>query len=73
MTSVTVYPNPASEYLIANADGLIDKVELIGMNGSTIATANGNVLNVSEIADGVYFIRIFVGGTSELKKVVVKH
>ena len=73
MTSVTVYPNPASEYLIANADGLIDKVELIGMNGSTIATADGNVLNVSEIADGVYFIRIFVGGTSELKKVVVKH
>lgn len=73
MTSVTVYPNPASEYLIANADGLIDCVELIAINGSVVATANGNVLNVSEIADGVYFARIHVGGATELKKVVVKH
>ena len=73
MTSVTVYPNPASEYLIANADGLIDCVELIAMNGTVVATANGNVLNVSEIADGVYFARIHVGGATELKKVVVKH
>lgn len=73
MTSVTVYPNPASEYLIANADGLIDCVELVSMNGIIIAKANGNVINVSEIADGVYFARIYVGGTSELKKVVVKH
>lgn len=73
MTTVTVYPNPASEYLIANADGLIDCVELIAMNGTVVATANGNVLNVSEIADGVYFARIHVGGATELKKVVVKH
>lgn len=73
MTTVTVYPNPASEYLIANADGLIERVELIATNGTVVATASGNVVNVSEIADGVYFAKIYVGGTTELKKVVVKH
>ena len=71
--TVTVYPNPASELLIANADGLIDSVELIAMNGTSIAKASGNVINVSEIADGVYFARIHVGGKYTLKKVVVKH
>lgn len=71
--TVTIYPNPASELLIANADGLIDSVELIAMNGTSIAKASGNVINVSEIADGVYFARIHVGGKYTLKKVVVKH
>ena len=43
------------------------------MNGTTIAKATGNVLNVSEIADGVYFARILIGSKYTLKKVVVKH
>ena len=73
IASVTVYPNPASELLIANGDGLIKSVELIAMNGTTIAKAVGNVLNVSEIADGVYFARILIGDKYTLKKVVVKH
>lgn len=73
MTSVTVYPNPASEYLIANADGLIDNVELLSINGTAIATVQGNVLNVSEIPDGTYLMKIHVGGTYTMKKVIVKH
>ena len=73
IASVTVYPNPASELLIANGDGLIKSVELIAMNGTTVAKATGNVLNVSEIADGVYFARVLIGSKYTLKKVVVKH
>lgn len=72
-TGVSVYPNPASELLIANGDGLIKSVELIAMNGTTIAKAIGNVINVSEVADGVYFVRVQIGSKCELKKVVVKH
>ena len=56
IASVTVYPNPASELLIANGDGLIKSVELIAMNGTTIAKAVGNVLNVSEIATNINFL-----------------
>ena len=73
MTSVTVYPNPASELLIANGDGLIKSIELIAMNGTTIAKATGNVLNVSEVAEGVYFARVLIGSKYTLKKIVVKH
>ena len=73
IASVTVYPNPASELLIANGDGLIKSIELIAMNGTTIAKATGNVLNVSEVADGVYFARVLIGSKYTLKKVVVKH
>jgi hypothetical protein len=73
IASVTVYPNPASELLIANGDGLIKSIELVAMNGTTIAKATGNVLNVSEVADGVYFARVLIGSKYTLKKVVVKH
>ena len=73
IASVTVYPNPASELLIANGDGLIKSIELIAMNGTTIAKATGNVLNVTEVADGVYFARVLIGSKYTLKKVVVKH
>ena len=73
MTTVTVYPNPASELLIANGDGLIKSIELVAMNGTTVAKATGNVINVSEIADGVYFARVLIGSKYTLKKVVVKH
>ena len=73
IASVTVYPNPASELLIVNGDGLIKSVELIAMNGTAVAKAVGNVLNVSEIADGVYFARVLIGSKYTLKKVVVKH
>lgn len=69
---ISIYPNPASEYIIANADFLIDGIELISMNGSTVAKADGNILNVSEVAPGTYLCRITASGTSTIKRVIVK-
>ncbi len=70
---VTVYPNPASEYLISSADGLIQRIELVSMSGSVIASATGNVLNVSEIAEGQYLARIYTSGGAVMRKVVITH
>lgn len=71
--NITVYPNPASEYLIANADSFILKVELVGLNGEKIAEAGGNILNVSDISDGTYLMLVSTADTRTVHKVIVKH
>lgn len=73
MASITVHPNPASDYLVANADGLIESVELIGQNGQLILATTGNVLNVSDIAAGTYLARITTAQAVVVRKVIIKH
>lgn len=70
---LTIYPNPASEYLIANADGLIQSVELLSLNGSTVAKGSGNILNVSDIPAGVYLARVNLSHASVIRKIVIAH
>lgn len=72
-TSLTVHPNPASEYLVANADFLITGIRLVNAAGITVAQTEGNVLNVSEIADGAYFAIISSGAGQSTRKVLIKH
>lgn len=70
---ISVYPNPASEYVIANADCVITSVELLSTGGVTVARADGNVLNVSETAAGTYLCRVNTAGSSIIKKIIIKH
>lgn len=73
LADLKVYPNPASEYLIASADGIIDFVQLTALNGATVAVAQGNILNVSEVAEGTYLVNIYTNAGRTVRKVVVKH
>lgn len=73
IVGLRLYPNPASELLVANADCHILGIELISMDGRVVASRGGNVLNVSEIADGVYVAKIHVMGGSATRQVVIKH
>lgn len=72
-STVKVSPNPASNYIVASADGLIDGMELISLSGQTIARNAGNFINVSEVASGMYIVKVFVGGTTSVHKVMVSH
>ena len=72
LADLKVYPNPASEYLIASADGIIDFVQLTALNGATVAVAQGNILNVSEVAEGTYLVNIYTNAGRTVRKVVVK-
>ena len=71
--SLTVYPNPASEYLIANAGCFITGLDLISLNGSKVASTGGNVLNVSEIPAGTYIVVIKTANVHEARKVQIAH
>ncbi len=72
-SSIKVFPNPASDYIVASADGLIQGMELISQNGATVAQVKGNAINVSEIAAGSYIVRVKFNDSIIAKKVIVKH
>lgn len=73
ISSLTVYPNPASEYLIANADCTIRSIELYSAGGVKVAHADGNILNVSEVAEGTYFAVISTSAARSSKTIIIKH
>lgn len=71
--SLSVYPNPASEYLIVNADTLIEGLQLVSTSGATVAETSGNIMNVSEIPSGNYILKIKVAGQYTHRMVIVAH
>ena len=68
-----MHPNPASNYLIANAGCNILSVELFSTAGAKVAEASGNVLNVSAVPAGNYLLRVNTMGAQSVHHVIVKH
>lgn len=73
ISGLRLYPNPASELLIVNADSFIAGVELYSIDGKLMGKASGNVVNVSELPTGNYVAKIYTNDGFATKKVVVRH
>lgn len=73
IAGLRIYPNPASELLIANADCTILGVEVVALDGRTVATSTNNVVNVSDLAEGVYVAKIYTLAGCESRQIAVKH
>lgn len=72
-STVSIAPNPASDYVVASADAFIEKVELLNANGQLVAQTASNYINVSDIPSGVYLLKVHVSGTVTTRKVMVIH
>ena len=72
-SAITVHPNPASNYIVANAGCFILSVELFNASGSKVAQTSGNVLNVSAVPAGNYLLRVNTAGAPTVHHVIVKH
>lgn len=72
---VSVYPNPASDFVTVEAEGL-QNVTLIDINGKTLGSiaAKGNSVNldISKLKAGVYYISAKTRSTSSLVKSILK-
>jgi hypothetical protein len=54
--NITIYPNPANEVLNINIHA--KKIEVLNLVGSVIKVGEGNSINVADLANGTYLIRI---------------
>lgn len=76
--SVSLYPNPATNRTTVCVNGLTGSASLnvIDMSGRTLLSTsmvNGTaLLNVSHLASGTYFVRIYGDNFSTVRKLVVK-
>ncbi|WP_290698751.1 T9SS type A sorting domain-containing protein [Lacinutrix sp.] len=77
LNSLSIYPNPANTILnIKSTTGqTIDKVEvfnILGANVLTTKTLTNDAINVSEMAKGVYLVKINSGANTITKKLVIE-
>ena len=72
--SFGIYPNPAESELNINSNAAFE-YQMINSVGQVVMSgvANGNVkLNVSELNNGVYFLKVVANGNTSVEKVVIK-
>jgi len=65
----SVVPNPANDRITIDSDSYIDIIEVYSILGERIMTkTNTNSINISNLASGIYFIRIGTYFTSFFKQ-----
>ena len=72
--SFGIYPNPAESELNINSNAAFE-YQMINSVGQVVMSgvANGNVkLNVSELNNGVYFLKVVANGNTSVEKVIIK-
>ncbi len=73
---ISFYPNPVSDILYLNSNETIDSVVVYSATGKMISNINFNKtrseLSLSNLANGVYLVKVMSGGNVENLK-VVKH
>lgn len=69
-----IFPNPASNYLSINFEekNKVEAVEILDVSGRLIQNYDGfiNKLNLSNLANGVYFVRLTVEGKFGIQKFI---
>lgn len=70
--NVALYPNPVTSKLNISAEG-VQEVSIIDVNGRTVMTQqNANAIDMSEMANGVYFVRVITNEGISTQKIVKK-
>lgn len=59
----------AGDYIVVSADTWVQGVELIDTGGRTVKAVGGNCLNISDVARGIYLVRVYINGTIATQKV----
>ena len=60
---ISMYPNPVNDMLHLDAPNTITKIEVFAMSGLMVMSdrLESNVVNLSDLQSGIYFIKIYIG------------
>ncbi|HAP96189.1 T9SS type A sorting domain-containing protein [Epilithonimonas hominis] len=73
-SQISIYPNPASEFLNIRTDDKIKSVRIYSATGNLVKTENGHlsILNIASLPKGNYMVTIETDNGSETKKIIKK-
>jgi len=72
-SSVTVYPNPATDFVNIASKEKIKSIEIYSMTGQKVMNSNSDKVNVSHLNKGIYILKITLGnGKTETRKIIKK-
>ena len=72
LNNVNIYPNPAEDFIMINSEN-VEFAEVIDIYGRVITSAeiNGETrIEMSDFADGIYYVRLHSNGETAIQKVV---
>ena len=69
MEVVAVYPNPVKDRLTVNAENL-QSVEVYNLVGQLVMTSTSSVIDMNDLNEGIYFVRVMAEGKTVTKRVV---
>ena len=70
-TSLSIYPNPATDVLYVNAENL-NRVEIYDMTGRNVLNTTSSVVALRGVEAGVYFVTVRTENAVKTTKLVVK-
>lgn len=70
--NVSLYPNPTTGKLNVNAED-VQEINVLDINGRVVMTANNtNAIDMSELSNGCYFVRVITNEGVSTQKIVKK-
>lgn len=75
--SYNIFPNPAKDLISLVSNGEIDRVEIINLTGAVVYFDDSRnnqprKIDVSELASGVYFVKVYSNKVAKTKKLIVQ-
>jgi len=71
-STISVYPNPASDYLYVSTKNQIISVEMFDILGKKVSQVlNGNQIPVSNLQSGIYLVKVYTDKGHVTKKIVI--
>ncbi|RKE86903.1 reprolysin-like metallopeptidase [Epilithonimonas arachidiradicis] len=71
--AIQYYPNPVDEVLTVSSDRKINQISVYNVTGQLLQEVNDtNVINLSKLSSGVYFVKAIVEGKTETTKIIKK-
>ncbi|WP_046757272.1 T9SS type A sorting domain-containing protein [Kordia jejudonensis] len=71
-TDVKIYPNPASNILNIQTNTMITKVEIFNLLGKKVVQANTTEINVSQLSEGMYVMKLTSVEGAQITKRFIK-
>ena len=73
INKVSIYPNPVNIYLNIKTTNAIKTIEIYNILGLKVRTSNSTKINMEQLSDGVYTIKIIdIKGNKSIKKFIKK-